>query len=469
MKYQSLKQIIFFIIFLLPINASAGPISRTIVSKENAEIIISIDNNEAGTTDETQKPAVDGNFSAIGDCNLNISPSVVKSGGLLPRFRIITITGTNTNFNKTSQITIEGIIRIFPLSIINNKIKVFIVVPSKSRLNTGTKEITVMTGDEVCKGNITILRTDSTTSVPSTTTVQPATTTTIIPTTSTTTLITTSTTSTLISTTTTSTNKLNVFLCGDSITTELLYAIKDEKFMQVNFLPNNSDIYTFFSGARLAEWNTPKSGNCDADEHYQCLKNATNSTPLDFIVVMFYGNNFYELQTSDKNAYENSEGKGDVNLYTKSYLSFIDQLLSDFPNAGIIFVSYYPWTVDGQHYGGYVNDIYNPAETNLFPDGFGSDFYGGHHPCIQATASNCFDCSQHMNQNVYYFLQTIKPQLESRSIQVIDIFSEIVSSCSDTDEFLFTISYDGIHPNISITEWWDDLLKPRLFKAMGLH
>jgi hypothetical protein len=239
MKYKSLKRIIFFIIFFLPINslnASAGSI-KTIVSKESSEITISIDNNGDGTPDETKNPAADGNFAPIEDCNLNISPSVVNSGVLLPRFRIITITGNNTNFNKTSQITIEEIRRIIPLSIINNRIKVFIVVPSKSRLKTGTKEITVMTGNEVCKGNVTILRPDSTTSVLTTTTVQPATTTTSVqPPTTTTSMQTSTTTTSVKPSTTTTLIDLTVTLSNLAIQGKMLQKISGNNVGSSDFV-----------------------------------------------------------------------------------------------------------------------------------------------------------------------------------------------------------------------------------------
>ena len=89
-------------------------------------------------------------------CSLNVSPSPVRSGIILPRIRTLTLTGTNSAWTSSSTVTIEGINTIIPLSRSANKISVLVFIPSKLRLVAGTKNVTVTTGTVQCKGTLVI-------------------------------------------------------------------------------------------------------------------------------------------------------------------------------------------------------------------------------------------------------------------------------------------------------------------------
>ena len=89
-------------------------------------------------------------------CTLIVSPGTFRNGVILPRIIIFTITGTNSNWDSTSAVKIQGITTIIPLSRSKSEIRVLALVPSKMRLPAGNKAVTVTTGNEICTGNLVI-------------------------------------------------------------------------------------------------------------------------------------------------------------------------------------------------------------------------------------------------------------------------------------------------------------------------
>jgi len=87
---------------------------------------------------------------------LTVSPDTFRNGVMLPRIRIFTISGTNSNWDSTSAVKIQGITTLIPLSRSKSEIRVLALVPSKMRLSAGNKTVTVTTGNEICTGNLVI-------------------------------------------------------------------------------------------------------------------------------------------------------------------------------------------------------------------------------------------------------------------------------------------------------------------------
>jgi parallel beta-helix repeat protein len=89
-------------------------------------------------------------------CNLSVSPGTFRNGVILPRISIFTISGTNSNWDSSSAVKIQGIKTIIPLSRSKSEIKILAFIPSKLRLPAGNKAVTVTTGNEICTGNLVI-------------------------------------------------------------------------------------------------------------------------------------------------------------------------------------------------------------------------------------------------------------------------------------------------------------------------
>jgi hypothetical protein len=85
-----------------------------------------------------------------------VSPDPFVNGFILPRIRIFTITGTNSNWGSTSVVKIQGINMVIPLSRSQGAIRVLALVPSKVFLPAGSKTVTVTTGNEICNGEMVI-------------------------------------------------------------------------------------------------------------------------------------------------------------------------------------------------------------------------------------------------------------------------------------------------------------------------
>ena len=91
------------------------------------------------------------------DCFISVSPSTIRSGAILPRIRVITLTG-GSNWTTDSMVKIEGINTIIPLfrKTDETEIRVLAFIPSKLRLPAGKKTVTETTGNELCNGSMMI-------------------------------------------------------------------------------------------------------------------------------------------------------------------------------------------------------------------------------------------------------------------------------------------------------------------------
>ena len=78
------------------------------------------------------------------------------SSGLFPRPRNIIITGENSNWNRTTAVSIQDVKVVIPLVILPTRILALIVTPSTlTGFTAGDKAITVVTGSDVCSGTAT--------------------------------------------------------------------------------------------------------------------------------------------------------------------------------------------------------------------------------------------------------------------------------------------------------------------------
>ena len=96
----------------------------------------------------------------VNECSIESVQSTVlplKSGMLGPRLRRIIITGTNSNWDRTSAVSIGDINIVIPLRTKADKITALILIPSKrSGFEPGLKNVTVATGSEECAGAVEI-------------------------------------------------------------------------------------------------------------------------------------------------------------------------------------------------------------------------------------------------------------------------------------------------------------------------
>ena len=91
-------------------------------------------------------------------CLINVSPSPIRNGIILPRIRVITLIGVGSNWTTGSTVKIAGINAIIPLfrKTDGKEIRVLAIIPSKLRLTAGNKAVTVTTGNEICTGKLVI-------------------------------------------------------------------------------------------------------------------------------------------------------------------------------------------------------------------------------------------------------------------------------------------------------------------------
>ncbi|MCX5896007.1 MAG: hypothetical protein NTZ51_09285, partial [Proteobacteria bacterium] len=89
------------------------------------------------------------NATVVPTCTLTVSPATIKSGIIFPRIKIITITGTGSDFSSSSDVKIDGISRIFILKASKTEIRALIIVPAQLK---GEKAVTV---DDCTGGTVT--------------------------------------------------------------------------------------------------------------------------------------------------------------------------------------------------------------------------------------------------------------------------------------------------------------------------
>jgi hypothetical protein len=95
-------------------------------------------------------------FIVMFENSITVSPNSMWTGSVFGRLRYITIYGANTDFDKTSQVSIKDV------NIINarvqsaTKIRVLVWIPSKLKIAAGEKEVKVTTGTKAYTGSIII-------------------------------------------------------------------------------------------------------------------------------------------------------------------------------------------------------------------------------------------------------------------------------------------------------------------------
>ena len=81
----------------------------------------------------------------------------LKSGLLKPRLRRIVITGSNSNWDRNSEITIDDINFILKLRVENDKITALISIPPQLfGFQPGVKDVTIVKGSEICIGTLEV-------------------------------------------------------------------------------------------------------------------------------------------------------------------------------------------------------------------------------------------------------------------------------------------------------------------------
>jgi hypothetical protein len=79
------------------------------------------------------------------------------NAGLLPHVRRIVITGENSNWDRSTAVSIEDVKIVIPLWVQPTKIIALIVIPSTlTGFTPGVKEVGVATGAELCTGIVDI-------------------------------------------------------------------------------------------------------------------------------------------------------------------------------------------------------------------------------------------------------------------------------------------------------------------------
>jgi plastocyanin len=95
-----------------------------------------------------------------GECMIMSVKSTVfpLRSGLLPKVRRIVITGMNSNWDRSTAVSIEDIPIVIPLRVQPTKIDALIVIPSTlfGRFTPGEKEVGVATGADLCTGTVEI-------------------------------------------------------------------------------------------------------------------------------------------------------------------------------------------------------------------------------------------------------------------------------------------------------------------------
>jgi hypothetical protein len=93
------------------------------------------------------------------ECTVTVESTILPlNAGLLPHVRRVVITGENSNWDRTSAVSIEDIPIVIPLRIQPTTIYALMVIPSTlfGRFTPGEKAVGVATGAEVCTGTVII-------------------------------------------------------------------------------------------------------------------------------------------------------------------------------------------------------------------------------------------------------------------------------------------------------------------------
>ena len=101
------------------------------------------------------------NQTGAGECSVvSVEPAISLlplKAGAIPRLRRIIITGENSNWDRTTAISIADIRTIIQLRVDPTEIHAIILIPSTLLgFVPGEKAVTVTTGAEVCTGTVTI-------------------------------------------------------------------------------------------------------------------------------------------------------------------------------------------------------------------------------------------------------------------------------------------------------------------------
>jgi hypothetical protein len=92
------------------------------------------------------------------ECSATVVSTILPlRAGLLPHVRRIVITGENSNWKRSTAVSIEDIKIVIPLRVQPTKIYALIVIPSTlTGFTPGEKEVGVTTGAEFCSGTVGI-------------------------------------------------------------------------------------------------------------------------------------------------------------------------------------------------------------------------------------------------------------------------------------------------------------------------
>jgi hypothetical protein len=93
------------------------------------------------------------------ECTVTVVSTILPlRAGLLPHVRRIVITGEDSNWNRSTAVSIEDIPIVIPLRVQPTKIYALMVIPSRlfGRFTPGEKEVGVATGGELCTGTVDI-------------------------------------------------------------------------------------------------------------------------------------------------------------------------------------------------------------------------------------------------------------------------------------------------------------------------
>ncbi|MCX5902673.1 MAG: hypothetical protein NTV89_04205, partial [Proteobacteria bacterium] len=91
-------------------------------------------------------------------CTSIVSPATLRAGFLLPRWYLISISGTNSGFSSESTVEIEEVrfIKVMNTSAAGDEINAWVVIPPRYIIGTGARQVKITTGDEICTGALEI-------------------------------------------------------------------------------------------------------------------------------------------------------------------------------------------------------------------------------------------------------------------------------------------------------------------------
>jgi hypothetical protein len=93
------------------------------------------------------------------ECTVTVQSTILPlNAGLLPHVRRIVITGENSNWDRTTAVSIEDIPIVIPVRVQPTQINAFIIIPSTlfGRFTPGEKAVGVATGANLCTGTVDI-------------------------------------------------------------------------------------------------------------------------------------------------------------------------------------------------------------------------------------------------------------------------------------------------------------------------